>query len=295
MFYFICCFYSLFKRGCFRNFILWLSLFLISNSFATENVVENTTESAIESSIKNTTESDMHLIEKDKNAKDTESDYYIGVLIGTDELKENQILTEEEVAKLNLDRLVNRDSTSEDYISFDERNILVDESNILGALLIGKELRINGALVELKFDEIISARKADTEKFKKEGDPEEEKWFVTARADIKQKLESITLSASGGLAIARLNGDSKLKNQPAGGGGNHLSDNSNEVQLGWVVGLGAEIPLSQDVGRSSQDGKDWFLRIEGTHIKLEEKGYTINPSGFEGETNNISLFLIHRF
>lgn len=256
--------WSFFKKELVINFILIFFLFLINNPLSA-------TESAAEDTIERASEIGKSLTEEDKNVKGIGPDYYIGVLVEADELQDDQIIAEESTAKLG------------------KLNLSVDDGNQFDALLIGEELRINGVPVEVKLDEVVGARKLN-----REGEPDDQ-WFVTARADVKKKFESATLFASGGLAIARLSSDTAVDFELEEQEYVKNPSDSDRIQLGWTVGLGAEIPLNQDVGGTSQSEKGWLLRIEGAHIKLEEKDYIIKQSGMEGETNVMSVFLIRRF
>ena len=189
-----------------------------------------------------------------------------------------------------------------------------------GTLLLGKKLIINGVPVGIKIDDGLDALSATDRLHSGQGDGItntneatnlDARWIITAHAGLEKKLKLGTLFASGGLAVARVSDtviDIDVGVTPQENINNFPNDGT--IQLGWIVGLGAELLLDRDAENTSQGNQAWILRMEGAYINLEGDNDT-NPSGGnscesgnslslcsynnKGETGVVRFAIIRRF
>ncbi|MCY4513280.1 MAG: hypothetical protein OXB86_06295 [Bdellovibrionales bacterium] len=227
----------------------------------------NATEETAENKEKAQKASDV-FVEVDLNKKD-DDDYYFGVFVGAGKLKNTHV---------DVEGFANwgHPGSSVDY----------DDSATVGGFLIGKKASINGLPVRLELDGTFGKMSAQTNRLDPEGLDETAKsevlWLVTARAGLEKNVGLVTLLANSGLALARISNsvtdiDFRRDAPPQRDPDDSFQDNS--IHLGWVFGLGAEIPLDKNLQRALQDDETWTLRLEGSYINFGKDRYTVNHSG----------------
>ncbi len=243
-----------------RNFIVSLSVLIIHAWAINANTTEDTTKSGSQDTLQ---------IKGEDGSTYSPDDYYIGVFVGQAKGQNTHVDTEGFANWGN-------PGASTDY----------SDTGSVGGLLIGKQLRINGVPVRIELDGTLGDISASTNKLDPKGLDEtatsEIPWLVTLKAGIEHQLGPATLFANGGLAVARIN-NSVIDidfgpNTPAH---RDLDDSftDSSTQLGWVVGVGGEVPLNQEAKGSSHKDGAWLLRMEGSYINLGEQDYSVNHSG----------------
>ena len=97
-------------------------------------------------------------------------------------------------------------------------------------------------------------------------------WFGTVRGRAGVALNNILFYATGGLAYGNLRGE-------VGG----LSEN--RTALGWTVGLGMEVGLTQN----------WSAKVEYLYLDLTDRGYTVTGTDNGLESNLLRFGVNYRF
>ena len=256
-------FRSLIEIGCFA-FLVSVFLFLSHPFSIAEDVTGDTVEK--------TPEVDVQLVEGGESLDELGEDYYFGVFVDADRVWDGE----------------DDSADAESQLDSKSLNLSIDEPEPEGTLFIGKKLIINGVPVGIKLDSGLDALSVTDRFHFNEGDEitdadkEEDldkRWIVTARAGLETELEPGTLFASGGVIVTRASDsiiDIEMGVEKPPQGGDNSSSGDDTIQLGWVFGLGVELPLEQNKRSTSQSKGSWFLRIEGTYIKLDGNN---NPSG----------------
>ena len=161
-----------------------------------------------------------------------------------------------------------------------------NNTETVGGVLIGKKEDFNGLPVRFELDGTFGKISASTNQLDPEALDETAKtdilWLVTARAGLEKDLGFATLFASGGLALAEIHNsvtdiDFSWNQPPKFDPDDSFEDDS--IQWGWVIGLGAEFPLTRSSRIFSKDKEIWTLRVEGIHADFGEEAYTVNHSG----------------
>ena len=188
-----------------------------------------------------------------------------------------------------------------------------DNTETIGGVLVGR--KFNGLPLRFEVDTIFGDMSASSNKLDPKGLDETVKtdvlWILTARAGLEKDLGLAKLFANGGLAIARISNsvvdiDFSFNKPPQKDPDDSFSDNS--IHLGWVIGIGAEMPLS---GKTLPNDEGWTLRVDGSYINFGENTYQVNHSGnnrcghegprrpcsynIKNEVSLIRLALIRRF
>ena len=240
--------FSIIQRGRFSFSIL--STILVLMSYVSVNATEE---------VKNPTE--------EGQITEPNDDYYIGVFVGSGRAY-NDFVDVEGFANWG------HPGSSVDY----------DNTEPVGGLLIGKKVNINGIPLRLEIDGTFGDISASTNKLDPIGLDETAetnvRWIVTTRAGLEKDLGPVTVFASGGLAIARVsNSVVDIDFGPNKPPQKDLDDSffNDSTQLGFVLGMGAEVPLSD--ARTLQNNEGWTLRMEGIYINLGEDTYHVNHSG----------------
>ena len=233
-----------------RNLSLFLSFFIISGFV---NASEKPSENNIEKAEENTLENEP----------------YIGFFAGTGKTS-NKHTDPEGFANWG------NPGSSVDY----------DDTGAVGGVLIGKKIDINGVPIRLELDGTFGEMSASTNQLDPKGLDETAEaktlWLITARAGLEKELESTTLFINGGLALAEVhNSVIDLDYNPDGTQEVDPDDSFEDksIRLGWVVGVGAEFPLTHFSKSVLKDKEVWTLRIEGFHADFGEHTYTVNRSG----------------
>ncbi|MDE0153922.1 MAG: outer membrane beta-barrel protein [Gammaproteobacteria bacterium] len=136
------------------------------------------------------------------------------------------------------------------------------DAGFIGGVLIGKKFDLGGATIRLELDGTIGDLEAQTNQLGPrpwaldETAVVEFQWITTARVGIEKSFGSVTVFATGGLARARIENfvvdvDFGLGRPRTVDPDDSFHDRSTET--GWVIGLGAEIPLTGG----------WVARLEG--------------------------------
>ena len=153
-----------------------------------------------------------------------------------------------------------------------------EDNQAVGGILIGKK-NINNSPLRIEFDGMLGKISASTNQLDPKGLDETAKtevlWLVTARAGLDKELGPATLFVNGGVALAQIrNSVTDMDYKPDGSlhfdPDDSFADDS--VEVGWVIGLGAEFPISKN-----EEG--WTLRLEKFHADFGEKTYKVNRSG----------------
>lgn len=97
-------------------------------------------------------------------------------------------------------------------------------------------------------------------------------WFGTVRGRAGVAMNNILFYATGGLAYGNLRGE------VAG-----LSEN--RTALGWTVGLGMEVGLTQN----------WSAKVEYLYLDLTDRGYTVTGTDNGLESNLLRFGVNYRF
>ena len=152
------------------------------------------------------------------------------------------------------------------------------DAGFIGGVLIGKKLDLGGATIRLELDGTIGDLEAQTNQL----DPRpwaldetavvEFQWVTTARVGIEKSFGSVTVFATGGLARTRIENfvvdvDFGPNRPRTVDPDDSFHDRSTET--GWVIGLGAEIPLTGG----------WVARLEGLHLDFGRNDHYVNHSG----------------
>ena len=242
-------FHFFIKRRCYSFLVLSISLTLtMSFSFNVSGEMTDSNDKAIE----------------------LDDNTYIGVFVGSG-------------------RVYNKHTDVEGFANWGHPGSAVDydETNPVGGVLVGKRVRINGVPLRLELDGTIGNMSASTNTLDPQGLDETAKsdvlWVVTARAGLEHQLGPATLFANGGLAVARISNsvidiDFGPNTPPHEDSDDSFSDNS--IHVGWVVGVGAEVPLNKKSNaRLLRDDEGWFLRLDGSYMDFGEDTYEVNHSG----------------
>ena len=151
-----------------------------------------------------------------------------------------------------------------------------DDSGFVGGALVGKQFKIGGVPLKIELDGTFGSLSAASNQLDPVGLDEtvksEFKWIATARAGIEQSIGPATVFVAGGVAAARIE-DSVTDidfglNRPARLDPDDSFRNGSTV-IGWVIGLGVEVPLA-DV---------WTVRLEGSYLDFGQSTHYVNRSG----------------
>lgn len=144
------------------------------------------------------------------------------------------------------------------------------DAGFVGGVLIGKKIDLGGASIRLELDGAIGDLEAQTNRLDPTGLDEtavvEFQWITTARAGIEKSFGAVTVFATGGLARARI--ENFVVDLDSGIVDPDDSFHDRSTETGWVIGLGAEIPLTGG----------WMARLEGLHMDFGRNDYHVNNS-----------------
>lgn len=185
-------------------------------------------------------------------------------------------------------RVVDVDGFS--YSNHPGRPVDYDDAGFVGGALVGRKLRLGGALLRFEVDGAFGGMSAQTDQIDPRFDPPDEtvestfRGVVTARAGVEHLVGPATLFVTAGLAAARI--DNALTDLdawrdehgawvllPSGRPAQRIdpddSFRASAIELGWVVGVGAETALNDA----------WALRLDGSYLDFGRNTYTANHSG----------------
>ena len=151
-----------------------------------------------------------------------------------------------------------------------------EDSGFVGGLLIGKKFDLGNISVWIELDGTIGNLDSETNQL----DPEELdetavvefQWIAMARVGIEKSIGSATVFVTGGLALARI--ENSVTDIDFGADRPAAVDpddsfRNRSMETGWVIGLGAEVPLTGA----------WVMRFEGLHLDFGRSGHHVNRSG----------------
>ncbi len=187
------------------------------------------------------------------------------------------------------------------------------DAGFAGGALIGKRFAIGRLPLRFELDGTIGDLRASTDQLDPEGRDEtvesEFRWIVTARAGVEHALGPVTLFASAGLAAARIDNSVSDLDRSVGPDGMPTpwrfdpddSFHERATEIGWVAGLGAEVPLAEA----------WTLRLEGSYLDFGRSTHYVNRSGdgrcgpgnprrpcpyvIENRLGMLRIAIVHRF
>lgn len=185
-------------------------------------------------------------------------------------------------------RVVDVDGFS--YSNHPGRPVDYDDAGFVVGALVGRKLQLPGALLRFEVDGAFGGMSALTDRIDPRFDPPDEtvestlRGVVTARAGVEHQVGPATLFVAAGLAAARIdnaltdldayrdaNGEWVLL--PGGGAAQRIdpddSFHASSIEVGWVVGAGAETALSEG----------WTLRLDGSYLDFGRNTYAANHSG----------------
>jgi outer membrane immunogenic protein len=107
-------------------------------------------------------------------------------------------------------------------------------------------------------------------------------WYGTARVRVGYAFDRVLVYATGGLAVAQIDGTYRATVPPGAGGGTFTSAASN-THVGWTLGGGIEYALS----------KQWSVKLDGLYAQLDTRRY--NNVRFNGAFAVVRAGVNYRF
>ena len=155
-----------------------------------------------------------------------------------------------------------------------------DHRGGVGGVLAGRTFEVSGTRLRLEIDGTfgdLSARTSELDPTCTDESAESEfRWIATARVGVQEAVGRATVFATGGLAAARIvnsvtdidySGTRCLERDLRPDPDDSFRDSSTE--LGWVIGVGVEAPLSDA----------WTLRLDGSYLDFGRSTHHVNHSG----------------
>ena len=146
----------------------------------------------------------------------------------------------------------------------------------VGSALVGKSFESNGIPLRMEFDgtfgSIVGSSDLLDPTDKDETGKVDIRWVATARLGLERDIGNATVFATGGVALAQINQsitDIDFSDNAPAAVDPDDSFTDSAPNLGWVVGVGVETPVS-DV---------WSLRLEGLYMEFESSLHNVNHSG----------------
>lgn len=151
-----------------------------------------------------------------------------------------------------------------------------EETGYVGGALMGKKFDFGGVLLRIEVDGTFGVMSAKSNKLDPIGLDEtvETKipWIVTSRVGIEQAMGGTTVFATSGLAVARIiNSVTDIDFAPGMPTRKDDDDSfrDSSMKIGWVLGIGIEVPLADT----------WALRLGGSHLDFGRSAHHVNKSG----------------
>ena len=155
-----------------------------------------------------------------------------------------------------------------------------DQSGFIGAVLAGRKIEIDGTTFRIELDAGLGDLSAHSNGLDPtctdESVNSEHRWIATARLGVEESVGRATVFATGGLAAARIvnsvtdidySGTTCLERDLRLDPDDSFRDSSTE--LGWVIGVGVEVPLADA----------WTLRLDGSYLDFGRRTFHVNHSG----------------
>ena len=151
-----------------------------------------------------------------------------------------------------------------------------DDNRAVGGVLVGRKFELDGTRLRFEVDATFGYLSASSNRLDPEGLDETVetgvRWLATARVGIEDSIGPATVFATAGLATARI--DRSVTDIDFGPNmpdrvdpDDSFSDRSTE--LGWVIGVGVEYPLTGA----------WTLRLDGSYLDFGRSTHRVNRSG----------------
>ena len=148
--------------------------------------------------------------------------------------------------------------------------------DVVGGALIGKSFESGGIPLRLEFDgtfgSIVGSSDLLDPTDKDETGKVDIRWVATARLGFEQEIGNATAFATGGVAMAQIRKSITdvdfSENAPSAVDPDDSFADSG-TDLGWVVGIGVETPISDA----------WSLRLEALYMEFESSIHNVNHSG----------------
>ena len=149
-----------------------------------------------------------------------------------------------------------------------------DEAAPVGGVLVGKKFTLGSVPLRVELDGTFGDISAKTNRLDPQALDEtarsEFQWVATARAGVEHTLGPVTLFANGGLATARIaESVTDIDGLPQRHVDPDDSFRKSATKIGWVVGVGLEIPLTDA----------WKLRLDGSYMDFGRSTRYVNHSG----------------
>ena len=148
--------------------------------------------------------------------------------------------------------------------------------DVVGSALIGKSFESGGIPLRMEFDgtfgSIVGSSDLLDPADKDETGKVDIRWVATARIGLERDIGTATVFATGGVALAQIRQsitDIDFSDNAPSAVDPDDSFADSGANLGWVVGVGVETPIS-DV---------WSLRLEGLYMEFESSIHNVNHSG----------------
>ena len=148
--------------------------------------------------------------------------------------------------------------------------------DVVGGALIGKSFESDGIPLRMEFDGTFGSIVGSSDMLdptdKDETGKVDIRWVTTARIGLERDIGNATAFVTGGVAMAQIRKSITdidfSENAPSAVDPDDSFTNSG-TNLGWVVGVGVETPISDA----------WSLRLEGLYMEFESSTHTVNHSG----------------
>ena len=148
--------------------------------------------------------------------------------------------------------------------------------DVVGGALIGKSFESGGIPLRMEFDGTFGSIVGSSDMLDPTDRDETGKvdiqWVATARLGLERDIGNATVFATGGVAMAEIRRSITdidfSENAPSAVDPDDSFTDSG-ANLGWVVGVGVETPISDA----------WSLRLEGLYMEFESSVHNVNHSG----------------
>ena len=151
-----------------------------------------------------------------------------------------------------------------------------DDNRAVGGALVGRKFELAGARLRIEVDATFGHLSASSNMLDPGGLDEtvetDVRWLATARVGVEDSIGPATVFATAGLATARIDRSVTdidfAPNMPERVDPDD-SFNDRSTEFGWVIGVGAEYPLTDA----------WTLRLDGSYVDFGRSTHHVNRSG----------------
>ena len=146
-------------------------------------------------------------------------------------------------------------------------------SDIAGGVLVGRKFDIGGAALRIELDGTFGDMSAKSNQLDPEGLDEtvasKFRWIATVRAGVEHAVGPTTIFVTGGAAAARIANSVTDIDFPPERIDPDDSFRARSTEIGWVVGIGFESPVTDE----------WALRLEVSHMDFGQSTHYVNRNG----------------